>query len=394
MCFHGIFDGVIHYIPLALASGWLVVPLVTLWRARHSPSLDDERAIAPEGAPSVSIVIPARNEERNIERCVRSALASAYPDLQVVAIDDHSTDATGSILREIAGEDARLRVMVPDPLPSGWFGKQWACRAGVSASAGEIIGFMDADTSQSPELVTRVVNWMRSHDADLVTVAGDQELGSFWEKLIQPQVFSVLFMRYGGPGAVNRSKSKESKIANGQCIFVRRDAYESLGGHDAVRDKVAEDLALAQLWFERGKRSFLVEGVPHLSTRMYTSLAEINKGWGKNIYAGGRESWPGGRFMQALYPMALLSPGLGYLMPVAMALLGYFGVVGTGWYVWGAAASLCSLLWWSLVYAAMSESPLYALLYPVGAAALLCISIGSIVRGRRVSWKDRRYVVT
>ena len=383
----------IPYVPLALASGWLVVPLVALWRARNSPSLDDEPANAPESAPSVAIIIPARNEERNIERCVRSALSSKYPDLTVIAVNDHSTDATGVILDGLASEDRRLRVVVPDALPAGWFGKQWACRTGVAASTSEIIGFLDADTSQSPELVPRIVNWMRSHDADLVTVAGDQELGSFWEKVIQPQVFSILFIRYGGPGAVNRSQRKESKIANGQCIFVRRDTYEELGGHAAVRDKVAEDLALAQVYFERGKRSFLVEGVKHLSTRMYTSLAEIRKGWGKNIYAGGRDSWPKGTFVEALYPVALLSPGIGYLFPVTIVVLGYFGLVSAGWYVWGAAAALYSLLWWSFVYAALSLSPMYALLYPLGAAAVLGISIGSIVRGRRVSWKDRTYVV-
>ncbi|MEO7455610.1 MAG: glycosyltransferase, partial [Gemmatimonadaceae bacterium] len=173
-------------IAAALALPWIATPLVTILRARHSRSLDDESPDAPIDAPFVSLVIPARNEAFHIERCVRSALASSYPRLEVIAVDDHSTDATGEILARIAGGDARLRVVVPPPLPPGWFGKQWACTAGFGTARGTVIAFLDADTAQAPDLVTRTVNAMRSRGADLVTVAGTQELGSFWEKLVQP----------------------------------------------------------------------------------------------------------------------------------------------------------------------------------------------------------------
>ncbi len=379
-------------LPLALASPWIATPIVTLVRARNSRSLDAESDVVRDDAPLVSLVVPARNEAHNIEQCVRSALASAYPRLEVIAVDDHSTDATGDILRHIAREDARLHVVVPRPLPAGWFGKQWACTAGAAASTGDIIGFLDADTRQAPDLVPRVVQAMASRDADLLTVAGAQELGSFWEKLVQPQVFAIMLARYGGTETVNASPRAGDKIANGQCIFVRRQAYQDSGGHGAVRGKVAEDLALAQLYFRSGRRTVLILGLNQLSTRMYTSLRELIDGWGKNIFAGGRDTVPLGRIGQWLFPLLLLLPALSGLVPPVLLGLSLAGALGHGVLVWSAIATGANLAWWLLVYALLRLSPLYAVLHPLGSAMVLYIALRSIVRGNRVQWKTRDYV--
>ncbi|MEO8622538.1 MAG: glycosyltransferase family 2 protein [bacterium] len=379
---------------LALAAPWVIVPIVTIIRAAHSRSLDEVPVDVAAGAPRVSIVIPARNEARNIERCVRSALAARYPRLEVVAVDDHSTDETGEILQRLAVEDTRLRVIVPPALPVDWFGKQWACAAGAAESTGEVIAFFDADTEQSPDLVPRVVNMMRLRDADLMSVAGSQELGTFWERVIQPQVFCMMLMNYGGTESVNESRRATGKIANGQCLFVLRNGYQDLGGHGAVRHKVAEDLALAQLYFREGKRSYLVLGRTQLSTRMYTSLREVVDGWGKNIYAGGRDTAPFGRFGRAIYPLMLLSPPLLVLAPPLVLALSLIGVLGPGALLWSSIGTTAGLAWWVLVYALLGLSPLYAVLYPLGALMVLYIALRSIVRGSRVQWKERDYVVT
>jgi hypothetical protein len=120
----------------------------------------------------------------------------------------------------------------------------------------------------------------------------------------------MLATRYGGTETVNRSPRVEDKIANGQCIFVRRAAYDSIGGHGAVHDRVAEDVALAQRLFGAGKRTELILGHDELATRMYTSLGEIMGGWRKNVFAGGREAMPWGRFGQMIFPAVLLLPAL------------------------------------------------------------------------------------
>lgn len=377
--------------PLLFAAPWILGPLTTIVRARFSRSLGEVSAEPPQEPPLVSLVIPARDEAHNIRRCVESALASSYPRLEVIVVDDHSTDDTAAIASELAREDARLRVITPPALPPGWFGKQWACATGAKAARGAVLGFMDADTVQAPDLVPRVVNTMLARNADLLSVAGTQELGSFWERMIQPQIFTVMLQRFGGTELVNRSRSVSQKIANGQCLWVRRESYDALDGHAAVKHEVAEDLALAQQWFRAGRNVTLVLGLDQLSTRMYTSLRELIEGWGKNIYAGGRKAMPLGAVGRALFPLLLVTPGLfGVVPPLALA-LGLLGIVGPSVLVWGAITTGANLVWWLLVYAWLRLSPAYALLHPLGAAMLLYIALGAIVRGRRVRWKEREY---
>ncbi len=380
-----------NLLPFLLATPWIVTPIVTVLRLRRSRSLDEEPAEVAGDAPLVSLVIPARNEARNIRRCVESALATTYAPLEVIVVNDHSTDNTGAIAAELAARDARVRVVVPAQLPDGWFGKQWACDAGSRVARGPVIGFMDADTWQSPDLVPRVVNAMRARGAEMLTVAGDQELGSFWERLIQPQIFTILGARYGGTEVVNESRYPSNKIANGQCMFFRRDVFDAMGGHGAVRGKVAEDLALAQLWFSAGRTVTMVLGLAQLRTRMYTSLAELVAGWGKNIYAGGRDAMPRSAVSRALFPLLLVLPALSGVVPPALLLLGLLGVIGGGVVTWAAIVTGVNLVWWLAVYLVIGQSPVYALLHPLGAGALLYIAIKAIGRGRRVRWKEREY---
>jgi hypothetical protein len=211
---------------------------------------------------------------------------------------------------------------------------------------------------------------------------------------VQPQVFAILGARYGGTEVVNASRHAANKIANGQCMFFRRDAYDAMGGHAAVREKVAEDLALAQQWFSAGRRVTVVLGLDQLHTRMYTSLRELIHGWGKNIYAGGRDTLPDGMFWRMLYPVLLLVPALTGIVPPLVLALGLAGVIGHGAMLWAMIVTGVSLAWWLLVYAALRMSPAYALLYPLGATALLFISVRAIARGRQVHWKGRDYRVT
>lgn len=377
--------------PVLLATPWVLAPLAAIVRARQSRSLDDERAEPPQEPPLVSIVIPARNESRNIAPCLESALASSYPRLEVIVVDDHSTDDTGAIAESIAARDPRLRVIVPPPLPTDWFGKQWACAIGAAKARGSILGFLDADTRQAPDLVTRVVNAMATRGADLLSVAGTQEMGSFWERLVQPQVFGILLQRYGSTEHVNRSRFATAKIANGQCLWVQREAYDAVGGHGEVRHKVAEDLALAQYWFRAGRTVSLVLGLDQLSTRMYTTLRELVEGWGKNVFAGGRDAMPFGAVGRAIFPLLLVTPALFQLVPPVVLALALAGAMGSAALTWAAIATGANLVWWALVYLWLRTSPAYALLHPLGAVMLLYITVRAMVRGSRVRWKERDY---
>ncbi len=382
-----------HYFAATLLSlPWIVPPLVTYFRLHHSRSLDDESDVTLVNAPLVSVIVPARNEAHNIARCVSSILSTTYPNLELIVVDDSSTDETAAIAREAAGGDPRARVITSPPLPDGWFGKQWACATGAKVARGSVLQFTDADTVHAPDLVTRSTNAMRGARAQLFSVAGRQELGGFWEKVIQPQIFTILSMRYGGTESVTQATSVSNKIANGQCIFVTHDSYTAIGGHGSVRSSVAEDLMLAQRFFAARKRVVLMLGVNQLSTRMYASLGEIISGWRKNVFAGGLDSVPFGRIGRTFFPLVLLLPPLMQLLPVLVLVLGALGHATSGMMLWAAISTVATLTWWLVVYVTIGENPLYPLLYPLGALVLLYIFVTAVIRGRRVTWKGRTYL--
>jgi chlorobactene glucosyltransferase len=338
------------------------------------------------------VIVPARNEARNIGRCVRSILDSTYPRLELFVVDDHSTDGTSELARAAAVGDSRLRVLACPPLPNGWLGKQWACATGAAAASGALLLFTDADTWHGPELAARAVNAMRSTGADLLTVAGRQETHSFWERLLQPQILWILLARYGGTESVSHARRAEDVIANGQFLLFTREAYDAVGGHAAVRHKIAEDLALAQQLFRARRRVVLVRGDDQLSTHMYASLGELARGWGKNVYAGGIDAMPGGALGRLLFPVALpLIPLMGVAPWLALGAAA-LGVLGAGWATWSIVCIAASLVWWAVIYRGFEQPMWYALLFPVGAAVVLYIMLRAIARGRRVGWKGREYV--
>jgi chlorobactene glucosyltransferase len=379
-------------VALALAASipWILAPIVATRRMGQSKRLDDESSSPPQPVPRVSIVIPARNESRNIEACIRSVLASDYPDFEAIVVDDHSADDTAIVARSVASEDARLKVLDNPPLPPDWFGKQWACQTGASAASGEILIFMDADARAAPDLVSRSVNGMLRTHADFYSVLGDQEMGTFWERLIQMQIFVVLMTRFGGTEIVNQATNASDKIANGQYLMVRRSVYDELGGHGLVRGYVAEDLMLAQRYFELGKKTVLIEGRNQLSTRMYTSLHELIGGWRKNIFAGGRHSMPLAGRAWMFAPLLLPLP---FLMQLAPPLLLIIAIVLHlhALLLWSMIATCVTLASWLMYYRLARVPIIYALLFTVGAAVALYIVILAVLRGSKVEWKGREY---
>lgn len=380
-----------NFIALIAALPYAIVPVVTALRVRCSEHLRDESSEVPHDPPMVSVIIPARNEALNIERCLRAAIATTYPAVEFIVVDDHSTDGTGEIARLVARTDARVRVIDNRPLPDGWFGKQWACENGALASTGRILLFADADTVHAPGLLTLSVNAMRRRHADLFTVAGRQEIVSFWEKLVQPQVFAIMAIRYGGTESVTRSPRVSDKIANGQCLFVRRDVYEELGRHGLVRSHVADDMMMAQRFFRAGKSVVGMLGLEQLSTRMYTSLRELVDGWGKNVFVAGRDTVPLGWLGRVTYPLTLpFAPFTGFAPALVLASAMFVEVPGA-LLLWAAIAQTCLLVWWLYVYHVIDEPPLWALLSPLGAGMTFYIFLRAVVRGSRVSWKGRQY---
>jgi chlorobactene glucosyltransferase len=364
---------------------WLA-PFASLFRlADTRPNLSDA-PLADGGL--VSVIIPARNESATIETVVRSVLASSYAPLELLVVDDRSTDDTAAVVHRIATEDGRVRLVPGAPLPEGWYGKPWACFQGYRGSRGDLLVFTDADTRHQPELLRRAVGALQLERADLLTVAPRQLCVTFWERLVMPQIWLLLALRYH-PARVNAARSERDVIANGQFILVPRGSYESVGTHEAVRHEVAEDLALAQAFHRAGRRIHFVFAERWMETRMYRGLGQLVEGWSKNMYLGGRRSFPREPVRRALVPIMLVTPFLFWLVPLMVLAV----TSGTG--QWGGAAlaaTAASAVFWVLVSVAMRIPAIYGLGYPLGAAVALFISVRSIWRGaRRVEWRGRVY---
>ena len=379
---------------------WIAFPLAILWRTRGSRTLDDESADPPSESIAVSIVIPARDEAACIGACVRAALATQWPALRVVVVDDGSSDGTASLARAAGAGDPRLTIVTAPPLPDGWMGKQWACATGArhatqvataADDAGALLLFVDADTQLAPDLVVRAVNGMRRRGVALLSVVGRQRMESFWERVVQPHVLVVLAGRYGSTERVMHARRPDAKVANGQCLLVRRDAHQAIGGHAAVRDSVSEDLMLAKRLFAAGHEVAIVLAPRQLATRMYDSLGGIVRGWGKNMYAGGREAMPLGVLGRAIFPALLLVPPLLSLLPPLLAIAGVAGLASPFTLAWSSLACALLLAWWALAYRRLGLSPLWAATWPLGGAVLLWIVVGAVARGSRVEWRGRTY---
>ena len=374
------------------AAPWLALPLALLWRMKDQRSLDEYPAEAPSPAPLVSVIVPARDEARNIEPCLRSILTTSWPNMELIVVDDHSTDGTGDIARRVGAGDARVLVVANPDLPDGWFGKQWACHNGALVARGSHLLFTDADTRHGADLIARSMNAAAARRADLFSVAGSQALGTFWERVVQPHIFALILMRYGGTERVSRSHDPLQKIANGQFMLVTRRAYDAAGGHEAVRTHVAEDLRLAQEWCRRGLSVQIVTGLDQMSTRMYDGLGELVRGWGKNVYAAGRDTVPLGPWGQAVLRVIFPLPALWEIGPAVIALLALAGFASPVVGAWAGICYAASALFWMVIYASMRQPLRYALLHPLGSLVVFWIFAHAAWRGAHVEWRGRRYL--
>lgn len=364
---------------------------------QHHLDIVVEPVPPPARAPLISVCVPARNEELNIRTCIRSLLAQDYPELEVIVLDDRSTDGTATILRELAAQDGRLRVLSGTDLPEGWAGKPHALYQAARAARADPSGwlcFVDADTFAAPNALSACLAKALETDADLFTILTFQVTGTFWEKVVMPLVMTALSVGFS-PRRVNDPARKDA-IANGQFILIKRAVYDAIGGHESVRDQIVEDKAIAERVKWSGHHLVIADGHAVVRTRMYTSLPEMWEGWTKNIYLGLRDR-----------PSLLLLGALGALVTLLTAvflpiwpLLGLLWLLnGGGWLA--LAVILESLVLWMYVLwtrarvnAAMDIPSLYSLTVPVGAAifaAMMLTSAWKVLSGQGVTWKGRTY---
>jgi glycosyltransferase involved in cell wall biosynthesis len=339
----------------------------------------------------VSAIIPARNEEANIERAVRT-LASQQGVREILVIDDQSEDRTGEILEGLKSEVAGLRVIRVDSLPEGWTGKAHAAATGAREASGAWLLFTDADTEHLSGSLTALLERAEQEGADLLSVSPGQRTETWWEKAVIPLVYVKLARLYRFEEVSD--PHSPAAAANGQYILVRREIYERVGGHAAVRAEILEDVELARRIKSLGGRLVFLPGSSWVRTRMYRTFSQMWRGWTKNLYLlYGHKLVP----MLAALAESLLLDVFPTLAFIALALWVGVGHRGTAPVV-GAAGLCLFVLWRHWRYGqALSRLGFGLRLasYQVPGAMLFgLLLMNSLAAYRligRVAWKGRAY---
>lgn len=367
-------------IALVLAAIPAVLFLVNLWFYRPL-SKRSEQAGRPQ---PLSVLIPARNEERNIKAMLDAALANRGCDFEVVVLDDHSTDATARIVREFAERDPRVRLEQAPALPAGWCGKQHACHVLGGLARNPLLVFIDADVRLAPDALARMAGFMDARPrVALASGVPHQELGTFSERLLLPLIHFVL-LGYLPMAFMRWTKMAGFSAGCGQLFIARAEAYRTTGGHANIRTTLHDGVKLPRLFRRAGFWTDLFDATDIATCRMYQTNGETWRGLGKNATEG--LGAPG-----AIVPMSILLLG-GQVFPVMLACIVPLvapQIIGMS------LAALVLAYFPRLISVWRFRQPLgSALLHPVGVMALIWIQWVAWVRywsGKPSEWKGRQY---
>lgn len=240
--------------------------------------------------PRVSIVVAARNEERNIAHGVGSLLTLDYPELELVVVNDRSIDRTGAILAELSRHDPRLTIVDIETLPDGWLGKNWALQRGAANATGKYILFTDADVIFEPTALKRATEFMESHDTDHLSCA-PQIIGGTIPLRIFVASFAVFFSLYARPWRAKDPKSR-AHVGVGAFNLVRTELYRRVGGHEKIAMRPDDDVKLGKILKAAGGRAAFLTGDDLIRVEWYANLREAAHGLEKNAFSGVEYSYP------------------------------------------------------------------------------------------------------
>ncbi|MDY3561974.1 glycosyltransferase [Gemmata sp. JC673] len=374
--------------------------LLYLWNSvlfREPPALPSGGDAAAADQPVISVLIPARNEELGIEACVRSVLASRHVELEVIVLDDASTDRTADIVRALAVADPRVRVQSAPPLPDGWAGKQHACFALSQLARYDILTFLDADVRLRPDALARMARFLRESKCALVSGFPHQETGTLFERLLIPLI-NWLLLSFLPLWGMRRSPRAAFGAGCGQWFMTARAAYETVGGHGAVRSSFHDGLTLPRAYRKAGFGTDICDATHLASCRMYRSASAVWFGLAKNAREGMAATgqigfWTVTLFCGQVVPALLLVLALSGLTfeadphertveqavrPFALSVLG--------------SAIVMSLSKRCHAAVHFRQSWVGVLLHPVAILLLLAVQWYAVLRwviGKPVGWKGR-----
>ncbi|WP_428939536.1 glycosyltransferase [Fontivita pretiosa] len=350
------------------------------------------RGQLPADPPHVTILVPAKDEAKGIGRCIESVLAQDYPKFDVIAIDDRSTDDTGAILDRIAARDQRLRVIhvSQESLPAGWLGKCHALCLGSQQASGQWLLFVDSDVTLEPNALSAAISLALARNYDALSVLTRLECHSFLERWMLPAL-AATWAIMNVVSLTNLDRRRDIAAANGQFFLVRRSAYEAVGGHAAVKDRITEDVELMRLLKARGFKTRLFSGAHLAATRMHSSLRQMFQGWAR-IYCGTVRLRPG-RILAAM--VFVVCSVLTVYPALAMGVFGLATSAESGLLLAASTAHLVLMtLHVGLVYRWAGVGWMHALLMPATAPMLLAVLTFALHKCRtgRITWRGTEFL--
>ena len=331
--------------------------------------------------PFVSVIVPARNEAHSIARCVESLLAQDYADYEVIVVDDESTDGTAAIIASLAARDPRLRVVTGAPLCEGWLGKPHALSQGTAAARGEILLLADADTVHEPSSLSWAVTNLVDHHADVLSGYVSQEYGSLGESIVVPTMYAMMMLVPFF--LLPRTRSPRFAFSIGQYVVLRRAALDAVGGFEAIKDTITDDMSMATRMKEFGFRNVFLDAKDVARCHLYDGYSSAYEGIERSIYSA-----VGGHPLATLAITALV---LGVIVwPAVSVLLAIVHLqVPTGPLALSAAIFTAQ---WALLAWDRNVPPVAFVLYPLvflDLAIILNASMFGTGFGPGVDWKGR-----
>ena len=327
----------------------------------------------------VSVLIPARNEELNIGKCLTSVLNQNYKNIEVIVLDDGSTDRTSEILNSFS--DQRLRIIKGKPLEKGWVGKNFACHQLQINATGNYLLFLDADTVLHEKCISSALKFSEKHSTDLLSVMPNELSESFWEKLVIPMLYFAVTVFLPIP-MIERSSKKQYAMGNGQFMFFKREFYNKIGGHESLKSKIVEDVWLARRVKEFKGKLIFADANSLVSCRMYRNFREVWEGFSKNLFAGLSFSFIGLVLTVLTYLILLVLPSFLLLTGVLE------------WNIVNGGIVIMPILMRLMQAVRFNQPVAYSLLNPLSALFIIAVGINSyrLIRfGKGATWKGREY---
>lgn len=368
---------------------WVRIPISAII-VRRKFTLSLEYPVDIPNSSQISIIIPARNEERNIRRCLESLQKIEYPNIEFLVLNDRSTDRTGEIVTEMAQVDRRIKLIQGSDLPDGWSGKAHAIHQAVSHATGDWLLFIDADVAIHEKAPEIALSYCLSNELKMLSIALKSSFETFWENIIMPVVLGSIF--FSSPLDKVNDPDDEAAMASGGFIFVNAESYRAIGGHEANKNSVTEDMDLARLAKTNDVPYRFMLGKEIGVVRWYTSFREIWEGWSKNLFAGMNYQISG--VIESILWLFIMG-----ILPFIVLIDRSVTLISQGSYnspiFWLALAQTLTILGYRF-YSAVSQGLAkgYFFTHPLGNAIFIGIIINSALRsitGRGITWKGRNY---